>query len=135
MAGEIVFYEVEKIHVFVEGKEIDKLSEFKITPKGDQDSVKPIKDWSGKTIAYAKKADTDCEGSIKVASNSESIPFLIELANSKRPVQVVMVAETEGSKVQKITADNCVFFYPDASPEGEKMELEFKFIGTDFKME
>ena len=131
----VVYYEPEKLHVYVDGVEIVDLVEFKITPKGDQDSVKPIKNLYRKTTAYAKNADTDCEGSIKVNAHSESVPFLVQLASSKKQVQVVCVFETEGSKLTKITADNCVFFYPDASPEGEKMELEFKFIGTDFKME
>jgi len=131
----MVFYEAEKLHVSVDGVEISDFLEFRITPKGDQDSVKPIKDWTGKTTAYAKKSDTDCEGSIKVNAHSESVTFLMQLAASKKQVQVVMVAETEGAKITKISADNCVFFYPEASPETESFALEFKFIGTDFQME
>jgi|GEM_PF-5449009 hypothetical protein len=43
----------------------------------------------------------------------------MQLAASKKPVQVVMVAEIEEAKISKISADNCVLFYPEASPETE----------------
>lgn len=129
-------YSVKDITVAVDGVEIAGLMELGITPKGDQDSVKPIKDWSGKTIGYAVKDDTDCEGSITVQASSESLQYLISLASSKKQVQVVIVAKNKDAlNFSKITADDCVFFFPEFKPGAEEANAEFKFIGTNFQME
>mgnify|MGYP000017521422 CR=1 FL=1 len=129
-------YKVKDIKVFVDGVEIEGLIEVGISPKGDQDAVKPIKDWSGKTIGYSVKDDTDCEGSITVQASSKNISQLIQLAASKRPVQVVIAAENrEAVKFKKITADDCIFFYPEFKPTAEEANAEFKFIGTNFQIE
>ncbi len=76
-------YKVTDITVTVDGKEITGLMELGITPKGDQDSVNPIKDWSGKTIGYSVKDDTDCEGSITVQASSESVSYLLSLSSNR----------------------------------------------------
>lgn len=129
-------YKVTDIAITVDGVEIVGLMGAGITPKGDQDSVKPIKDWSGKTIGYAVKDDTDCEGSITVQASSESLQYLIGLAASKKQVQVVITAKNrEALNFSKITADDCVFFFPEFKPGAEEANAEFKFIGTNFQME
>ncbi|RLI81346.1 hypothetical protein DRP04_06395 [Archaeoglobales archaeon] len=129
-------YKVKDIKVFVDGVEVTGLKEVAITPKGDQDAVKPIKDWTGKTVGYSIKDDTDAEGHITVLASSPSVPHLLNLASSKKPVQVVIVAENKDAvNFSKITADDCIFSYPESKPESEEYSLEFKFIGTNFQIE
>lgn len=129
-------YKVKDITVTVDGKEIAGLMELGISPKGDQDSVTPIKDWTGKTIGYAVKDDTDCEGSITVQASSESVQYLLSLAASKKQVQVVITAKNKKAvNFSKITADDCIFFYPEFKPTAEEANAEFKFIGTNFRIE
>lgn len=129
-------YSIDDIKVFVDGVEIVDLVEIGITPKGNQDSVSPIKDWAGKTIGYSVKKDTDCEGSITVRASSASVAHMLSLASSKKQVQVVIAAEnTEAVKFKKIIANDCIFFYPEFKPTADEANAEFKFVGIDFKIE
>ncbi|AIY89890.1 hypothetical protein [Geoglobus acetivorans] len=129
-------YSIKDIKVFVDGREIEGLIEIGISPKGDQDAVKPIKDWSGKTIGYSIKDDTDCEGSITIQASSKNVPQLIQLAASKKQVQIVIAAENRDAlNFSKITADDCIFFYPEFKPSAEEANAEFRFIGTNFRIE
>ncbi len=130
-------YNLDDVSVFVDGVEIVGLADDTgITPKDDKDNIKPIKDWSGRTRAWARLNGTDCEGSICVLGNSESVSYLLQLASSKKPVQVVFTSKNpEATGWSKISADECRFFFPEVKPDKEKNVLKFDFVGTNFQIE
>jgi hypothetical protein len=128
-------YSIDDIKVFVDGVELDGLKELGITPK-DKDNVKPIKDWADRTKGWAIKKNTDAEGSITLLMSAEANNFLLEVAESKRPVQVVVVSENvEQTRWSKITIDQCHFFLPEVKPDPEEPKLTWEFIGTNYKKE
>ncbi len=129
-------YRIRDIKVFVDGVELVELAEMGISPKDEADNVKPIKDWSGKTIAWALKEGSDAEGSITLHMKSESNSMLMAIASAKRAVQVVITSEnTDATQWSKISVDECYFQLPEVKPDPEEPKLEWKFIGTNFRME
>lgn len=130
-------YNLKDISVFVDGAEIEQLApDTGITPKDDKDNVKPVKDWTGATKLWARLNGTDCEGTIAVLGSSKSVPHLIQLATSKKPVQVVFASKNpDATGWTKISADECYFFMPEVKPDSESNKLSFDFVGTNFQIE
>ncbi|RLI77421.1 hypothetical protein DRP04_11390 [Archaeoglobales archaeon] len=129
-------YSIDDITVFVDGVELEGLAaDTGVTPK-DKDNIKPIQDWAGITRDWAKMNNRDAEGTIALLASSNSNKLLLQLAETKRPVQVVFASKKpEVTSWKKISIDECFFFYPEVKPDKEENILKYDFVGTGFKIE
>ena len=133
---QIAVYDIKDITVFVDGVELEGLAaDTGFTPK-DKDNIKPIEDWSGETVDVARLHNKDAEGTIALLGSSKHNRLLLELAEAKRPVQVVFVAKNnEVIPWKKATIDKCFFFYPEVKPEKESNIYKYDFYGVGCHIE
>jgi len=134
MAEGAVELRIKDVTVFIDGAEVEGIKEFAFTPKDE--NVKPVKDWTGKTVAISITEDYDYEGTITLLSSSKNNAQLMAIASAKRAVQVVITPKDPivvGFK--SITMDQTYFFFPEVKPSAEEPQIEWKFWGTGFKME
>jgi|Deesub1362B_J571_1020462.scaffolds.fasta_scaffold00499_20 hypothetical protein len=135
MAEGAVELRIKDVSIFVDGAEVEGLLEFAFTPK-DSENVKPVKDWTKKTVAVSITEDNDYEGEIMLLASSKNNAQLMSIASAKRAVQVVITSKDPNvTGFKSITMDQTYFFFPEAKPEAEEPKLTWKFWGTGFKME
>jgi len=134
MAEGAVELRIKDVTVFIDGAEVEGIKEFAFTPKDE--NVKPVKDWTGKTVAISITEDYDYEGTITLLSSSKNNAQLMAIASAKRAVQVVITPKDPAVVgFKSITMDQTYFFFPEVKPSAEEPQIEWKFWGTGFKME
>ena len=135
MVDGVVEFRIKDVSVFIDGVEVEGIKEFAFSPK-DSENIKPVKDWTGKTVAVSITEDYDYEGSITLLASSKNNSQLMAIASAKRAVQVVITPKDPNVVgFKSITMDQTYFFFPEVKPEAEEPKLEWKFWGTGFKME
>lgn len=135
MAEGAVELRIKDVTVFIDGSEVEGVLELSFTPK-DSENVKPVKDWTKKTVAVSITEDNDYEGEITLLASSKNNAQLMSIASAKKAVQVVITSKDPNvTGFNTITLDQTYFFFPEAKPEAEEPKLTWKFWGTGFKME
>ena len=135
MAEGAVELRIKAIKVFISGEEVEGIKEFAFTPK-DSENIKPIKNWTKKTVAVSITEDYDYEGELALLTSSKTNARLLEIAQTKTAVQIVVTAEDPNVVGFKtVTMDQTYFFHPEVKPDAEGLQLVWKFWGTGYKME
>ncbi len=135
MAEGAVEVRIKDVSIFIDGSEIEGVLEFAFTPK-DSENVKPVKDWTKRTVAVSITEDYDYEGEITLLASSGNNSQLMGIASAKKAVQVVITSkDPKVTGFNSITLDQTYFFFPEAKPEAEEPKLTWKFWGTGYKME
>lgn len=131
----MVEYDVKKIKLYVDGVEITQLAEggeTGISPSDDQmDNI--IQAIDGE-VGWERSPVTQAEGTIEVLKSSPQVKYLIEIAATKREVEIVFKSEDpEATGFKEIKLAHAKIGFPEYKLTRGMETFAFPFRGYGFE--